>query len=449
MERTTKVILAKTAVVMAAIPFLIYAYEYGPDAGAAGVPGENGSCSQVGCHTGTPVNGGGGSVSVQFPGDLTYTPGVTQHLIVTIDDAKQRRWGFELTARLAGDSTTMAGAFAPSDKRTQLMCASADLVNQVNVASSCPANLPLVYIEHTLAGYSVVQSTPGKYEFDWTPPATDVGPVTIYVAGNAANGDLTQNGDHIYTATYTLASQPACQPGAPAISAVQNAAGYQNNMQQQSWVTIRGCNLTASAGRSWTDSDFAGGLMPVQLDDVSVTVDGNPAVIYSISPAQLTVLAPADSNTGAVNVVVNNGNGVSAAFPATLQQFSPALFAAGKYPASTVGAGIAPVAGAAIGPSKPGDTVTLWGTGFGPTNPQAPAGVPVPASPVMPIAGKVTVSVGGMAAKYVSGVLAAGMAGVYEIVVKLPANLPNGDQPLKITIGGVPTPDGVFLNIQK
>ena len=52
---------------MAAIPFLVYAYEYGPDAGAAGVPGENGSCSQIGCHTGTAVNAGGGSVSVALP----------------------------------------------------------------------------------------------------------------------------------------------------------------------------------------------------------------------------------------------------------------------------------------------------------------------------------------------------------------------------------------------
>src|SRR6476646_4835396 len=160
MERTTRLILAKAAVVMAAIPFLICAYEYGPDAGAAGVPGENGSCSQVGCHTGTGVNAGGGGVNVQFPQMLTYTPGVTQHLVVAIDDAKQRRWGFELTARLAGDTKTMAGAFASTDNRTQLMCASADFVHQANAKSSCPANMPVLYIEHTQAGYNVVQSSP-------------------------------------------------------------------------------------------------------------------------------------------------------------------------------------------------------------------------------------------------------------------------------------------------
>src|SRR3954466_1107180 len=96
MKRNRKLFVAKAAVVMSTIPFLVYAYEYGPDAGAAGVPDENGSCSQLGCHTGTGVNAGGGSVSVVLPQGMSYTPGVTQHLVVSIDDAKARRWGFEV-----------------------------------------------------------------------------------------------------------------------------------------------------------------------------------------------------------------------------------------------------------------------------------------------------------------------------------------------------------------
>src|SRR5215470_2175189 len=130
MERRRKLLFAKSAIVLAAVPVLIYAYEYGPDAGVAGVPGEAGNCNQAGCHTGTAVNGGGGSVSVSFPNGLNYTPGVTQHLVVTITDSSERRWGFELTARTASDTTKMAGTFSPTDKATQLMCASADLIRQ-------------------------------------------------------------------------------------------------------------------------------------------------------------------------------------------------------------------------------------------------------------------------------------------------------------------------------
>src|SRR5260370_14999686 len=133
-----------------------------------------------------------------------------------MEDARARRWGFELSARLASDTKQLAGTFSPTDKRTQLICASTDLVRQLNFDTACPANLPVQYIEQTLAGYSFTQPNPGKFEFDWNVPASDVGPVTIYVAANAANGDLSQNGDHIYTANYTLTAGPASP--APAIT---------------------------------------------------------------------------------------------------------------------------------------------------------------------------------------------------------------------------------------
>src|SRR5215472_16165236 len=111
MERRRKLLFAKSAIVLAAVPLLIYAYEYGPDAGVAGVPGEAGTCNQSGCHTGTTVNGGGGSVTVTFPNGLTYTPGVKRRLVVTITDPLAKRWGFQLTARTAADSSKMAGTF--------------------------------------------------------------------------------------------------------------------------------------------------------------------------------------------------------------------------------------------------------------------------------------------------------------------------------------------------
>jgi hypothetical protein len=306
MERRNRLIIAKTTVILSAIPFILYAYEYGPDAGVAGVPGENGTCAQVGCHTGSTVNADGGSVSVAFPHGLTYAPGVKQHLVVSIDDAKQKKWGFELTARTA-DTKTVAGTFSPTDNRTQLMCSSADFVRQVNDPTACPSNLPLVYIEHTATGYGVTQASPGKYEFDWTPPATDVGPITIYVAGNAANGDLTQNGDHIYTATYTLTTGPACSPGAPTISSVTT---LNPGFTTQSWMSIQGCNL-AGKTRFWTSADFTGSNVPTQLDDVTVSVDGQPASIEYASPTQLVIWC---SSTTPGSLTVSNGQGTSSEF---------------------------------------------------------------------------------------------------------------------------------------
>jgi len=43
-----------------------------------------------------------------------------------------------------------------------------------------------------------------------------------------------------------------------------------------------------------------GGKLPVQLDGVSVTIDGKAAYVYYVSPNQIDVIAPADSTTGTV-----------------------------------------------------------------------------------------------------------------------------------------------------
>src|SRR5262249_5150867 len=148
-----------------------------------------------------------GKVEVTFPGASTYAPGVKQHLVVTVSDPNQRRWGFQLTARAASNAKTQAGTFKSTDANTTLMCASSNLVSQQESPSGasqgCGSSQPPEYIEPSLAG-AKTQSGSGSFEFDWTPPATDIGNIIIYVAGNAANGDRTNAGDRIYTRTYTL-----------------------------------------------------------------------------------------------------------------------------------------------------------------------------------------------------------------------------------------------------
>ena len=100
-------------------------------------------------------------------------------------------------------------------------------------------------------------------------------------------------------------------------------------------------------------------------------------------------------------------------------------------------------------PAKPGDVVTLWGTGFGPTNPAPPADEAVPASPLPNMTTTPTIRVGGITAEYLGGALSPGAVGLYQINVRLPATLPDGDLKLEIEIGGVQSPDGVLLNVKK
>jgi uncharacterized protein (TIGR03118 family) len=119
--------------------------------------------------------------------------------MVQVSDQQQHRWGFQLTARLKSNlANGQAGSFDPTDGFTQVICDNGS-------PKPCASPSVVEFIEHTEAGTR--GGTPGgaTFEFDWTPPATNVGDVVLYVAGNAANGDNNLTGDHIYTSNVELA----------------------------------------------------------------------------------------------------------------------------------------------------------------------------------------------------------------------------------------------------
>jgi hypothetical protein len=161
MRRARRIYVAKVAVILSVIPVLVYAFVDGPDSRKTGAPGDS-LCSEVGCHLGT-ANSGPGNVQVTFPGGLTYEPGVTQRLTVTVSDPQAVVFGFQLTARFARDPANgQAGDLEPIDGSTQVLCEDSGL-------KPCRADAPVQFIEHTLAG------TSNTFTFDWSSPATDVG----------------------------------------------------------------------------------------------------------------------------------------------------------------------------------------------------------------------------------------------------------------------------------
>lgn len=157
-----------------------YAYSSGPPAGYTGAPGEF-TCTE--CHL--VEDAGNGKLSLTVP--PTYVPGRTYQITVKHANADQTRirWGFELTA-LSADRLK-AGELASTDATTQLTTGGPDNKN------------PRQYIEHTAAGNFEGQKNGAMWTFNWTAPATDVGPVTFYVAGNQANGNHNSSGDYIYS----------------------------------------------------------------------------------------------------------------------------------------------------------------------------------------------------------------------------------------------------------
>ena len=439
----------KAIVFGTALPVLLLAYLSAPDAGLSGVPGEReDTCTD--CHNGPS---GSGSVTVTFPGALTYAPGTKQHLVVNVADAAQKGWGFQLTARQAGSPGTQAGTFTPgADGYTQLACTQTNFRSQA-FGSACTTNgMALQYIEQTKSGVRVGTAGAASFEFDWTPPASSLGNVIVYVAALAANGDGTSKGDHTYTARYTLTG-PA---GPPAIvsGGVVNAASFQPGISAGSWVTIQGSNLAGST-RGWSSSDFTGSALPTQLDGVSVKIDGKPAYLAYISPSQINVQAPADGALGPVPVEVTFNGSTSPSGTAQLQAASPGFFLwRGKYAVATR-PDFTLVAPAGLFdelvtvPARPGDTIILWGTGFGATNPAVPQGVLPPANPVANVSNPVTVTIGNVAATVVSAAITPGNPGLYQIAVQVPATAPDGDLAVVAQVSGIQSSSSVLLSVKR
>jgi len=158
------------------------------------------------------VNGSQGSVKILLPNGNSYMPGVTQHIMVQVSDPQQRRWGFQMSARLKSDlANGQAGDFKPTDSFTQVICDSGE-------PKPCSDSAVVQFIEHTAAGTRPGNTGGATFEFDWTPPTTDSGNIVLYAAGNAANGNGSQLGDHIYnTSVEITAAVPSTPPPSPSL----------------------------------------------------------------------------------------------------------------------------------------------------------------------------------------------------------------------------------------
>jgi uncharacterized protein (TIGR03437 family) len=454
--RKNRKILVRILLVAGAIATpIIYAYEYGPDPGYTAAPGDNPTaCAASGCHVGT-LNSSGGSVTVKASGGTFYVPGQTQTVSVTITDATEKKYGFQLTARTdSAPTNTAAGQLTSgSDGLTQVLTC-ADVASYQPAGCSTKGNT-LQWIEHTLAGYGKSGTPPSyTYTFNWTPPATDVGTVTLYAAGNAVTGALVVTGTHEYTTKLQLS--PGTAPPAPTITSggTNPIFSTATTIQPGAWAQLFGTNL-AAALTMWK-GDF-----PTTLGNTSVTINGKPAYLYFVSPTQINLQAPDDTATGSVPVVVTTPNG-SATSTVTLGAVGPSFsLLDSKHIAGIIsrtsggsqGGGtydiIGPT-GSSLGyptvAAKAGDTIELFGVGFGPTNPALKAGAALPSgvfgtatNPIQLIINNNTLT------PSFAGIT---QAGLYQFNLTLPAGLGTGDVPIVGSVSGTQTPSGVVISLQ-
>lgn len=173
----------------------------------------------------------------------------------------------------------------------------------------------------------------------------------------------------------------------PAIAGVISAGdfGAFSAAAPGTWIEIYGSQL-ASTTRTWTEADFNGNAAPTSLDGVQVAIGGQPAFVEYVSPGHVNAQVPSNIGTGSMPLTVTSANVTSAPVNVMVNAVQPGLlappsfniggnqyvvaqFADGTYvlPAGSI-------AGVNSRPAQPGETIVIYGIGFGQVVPNTPAG---------------------------------------------------------------------------
>ncbi len=252
-----------------------------------------------------------------------------------------------------------------------------------------------------------------------------------------------------YIDNLRAASASATTVPLPAISSVSNTAGGQAGVSAGAYVSIYGSNFAPAGTLATWSNAVVNNQLPTSLAGVSVSMAGTAAYIEAVTPGQINILVP-NLTAGPTAVTVMTQAGSSVPYMVTALPVQPAFFEwPGNYAVATdlnynyvVQNGTFSIT---TTPASPGETIILWGTGFGATTPAAPSGQVVP--PQTYSVNGVGVTVGGVPATVLGTALSPGSAGVYQVVIKVPS-LPGGDYPIVATINGTQTPASVKLTVQ-
>jgi uncharacterized protein (TIGR03437 family) len=229
----------------------------------------------------------------------------------------------------------------------------------------------------------------------------------------------------------------------PAIDSVLNAASHKPTIAPGAWISIMGKNFspdTVQATTQW---------LSTTLNGVSVQMSGTGAMydllVHYVSPTQINAFVPFEVSPymygpQGAKLTVTTAAG-TASSTVDCEAIAPALFSWGtdNYATGTLSNGMMIGDDPGMSPASVGSMITVYGTGFGQTNPNSQA-VNGPMLP-HPLAAQVTATIGGVPAE-VSWAGMIGM-GLYQFNLKVPElpGLPGTQSyPIVLSIAGADSP---------
>jgi uncharacterized protein (TIGR03437 family) len=247
------------------------------------------------------------------------------------------------------------------------------------------------------------------------------------LSGSSPSGTVNMNVPRSVQAVFTKA--PYISP-----AGVSNAAGStpQAGVAPGSIVTIFGANLAAATASGPASP------MAQTLGGVTVVAGGNLLPLYFVSPAQINVQLPPDFALGPATITVSatGQSPVTASF--TVVQDAPGLF---QQTVNTQNyALVLHPDGSLVTPDAPaqqGESLTLYGTGFGPTSTPRLDGFAIPQNPAFSIVDPLSLQIAGAAIAPDAAFALPGSVGVDVVQFHLTSAVPSGaNANLYVTVNG-------------
>jgi uncharacterized protein (TIGR03437 family) len=213
-------------------------------------------------------------------------------------------------------------------------------------------------------------------------------------------------------------------------SAVANGAGAAlDGVAPGSVISIFGVNLSSGV--------VVGPAAPLTqtLGGLTVSIKDRLLPLFFVSPSQINAQLPADFAAGAQTITISAPGQPDAATSFKIVADAPGLFQ------ETVNGAAMAVAfhddGSAVtadAPAQAGETITVYGTGFGPTTPARPEGLPVASSPSLVLTDPATVQLGGATFPTTKAFAVPGLIGVDAVQFVFDGSAANGQ--LSVLVNG-------------
>ena len=248
----------------------------------------------------------------------------------------------------------------------------------------------------------------------------------------------------------SLCAQGSPGSTAPAytqVSIVNSATSTAGALAPNTIATIYGNNLSDGSTTSATGL-LPGAMLMQEMGGTQVFVAGQPAGLYYVSPQQINFLVPADLRPGEMDLFVACDGVAGPQMQITLQSAGPGLFE------SEPGVVIATHADGSLitkaHPAHAGETVAVYGTGFGETTPNVVSGMVSMTPAQLSDLSDFHVLVNGNAVPAAS-VLYAGVtisaAGLYQATFKLPKPVASNPE-IRVTIADQQSQPDLHLPLQ-